>query len=420
MTARWLLPMLAVVSFVPPTVTTAGARTGGPAPALRVFLDCNAPNCDFDHFRTEVGWVSWVRDRQDAQIHLLITAEQTGGGGWRYTLDYLGRLTFSGVEKSLTYVSDPNDTDTETRDAVARTIGLGLVEVVENTCVARRLSVTYDASEAGRAAADSSDPWDLWVFELGAFGSLDGEASQSRYAISGYAAADRVSDALKLSFDLGAHYNREEFDLDDGTIASTSEDYSARGLAVWSLTQHWSAGLRAAANRSTFVNRDLAIFGGPAIEYNIYPYLESTRRQLTFRYALEVAAFDYELETVESKTAEVLPRHVLRVGIEVQQPWGEIEGSVEAIQYLHDPATHRLNLDAYLEFRLFRGFDLEIYTELSRIKDQFFLPNEDLPEEEVLLRRRQRETGFQFELGIGFSYRFGSKFANIVNPRMGS
>ncbi|MFQ6046753.1 MAG: hypothetical protein ACE5PT_10425, partial [Gemmatimonadales bacterium] len=33
--------------------------------ALKVFLDCNAPNCDFDHFRREITWVNWVRDRQD-------------------------------------------------------------------------------------------------------------------------------------------------------------------------------------------------------------------------------------------------------------------------------------------------------------------------------------------------------------------
>ena len=56
--------------------------------------------------------------------------------------------------------------------------------------------------------------------------------------------------------------------------------------------------------------------------------------------------------------------------------------------------------------------------EFSRIKDQFFLPSEDLTPEEILVRRRQRETDYQFDLNLGFSYRFGSKFANIVNPRM--
>jgi len=41
-----------------------------------------------------------------------------------------------------------------------------------------------------------------------------------------------------------------------------------------------------------------------------------------------------------------------------------------------------------------------------------------LTEEEILLRRRQRETDFRFDAGVGLSFQFGSKFANIVNPRM--
>ena len=70
-----------------------------------------------------------------------------------------------------------------------------------------------------------------------------------------------------------------------------------------------------------------------------------------------------------------------------------------------------------MEYRLFRGLELDVFGEGSRIKDQFYLPAEDLSPEEILLRRRQRETDFRFDVGIGFSYRFGSKLANIVNPR---
>ena len=42
----------------------------------------------------------------------------------------------------------------------------------------------------------------------------------------------------------------------------------------------------------------------------------------------------------------------------------------------------------------------------------------DNSEEEILLQRRQRETDFRFRVGLGFSYRFGSKVANVVNPRL--
>ncbi|KPK78503.1 MAG: hypothetical protein AMS25_15050 [Gemmatimonas sp. SM23_52] len=71
-----------------------------------------------------------------------------------------------------------------------------------------------------------------------------------------------------------------------------------------------------------------------------------------------------------------------------------------------------------VEYRLFRGFNFEVDAEFSRIKDQFYLSKVGLEPDEILRERRDRETDYRFELSVGLSYRFGSKFANIVNPRM--
>lgn len=390
------------------------------AEALFVFLDCNGPNCDFDHFRREITWVNWVRDREDGDLHLLITTERTGGGGWHYTLDYIGRGPFAGQDESLSYISDPNDTDTEVREGLTQTISLGLIEYVKTTPLATRLHVVYDQPETAVVQREENDPWNLWVFRIGAEGSMDGESEERSYSIEGSASADRVSEDLKINFRVSGEYDREEFDeLDEGeTYVNISQDYSARLLVVWSLGDRWSAGARTSASRSTYLNQDLAASLGPTIEFNVFPYDESTRRAITFRYSVEAAAFDYELETVEGKTDEILARHSLLIAAAVQQPWGEVFGSVEGIQYFHDPATHRINTRANVEYRLFRGFNLDISTSFSRIKDQFFLAAEDLSPEEILLRRRQRETDYRYDFSVGFSYRFGSMFANIVNPRM--
>ena len=399
----------------------AAAQESAPPPAeqgLLVFLDCNALNCDFDHFRRELQWVNWVRDREDADVHLLITAEETGGGGLQYALDYLGRRGFSGTRKRLTYVSDPNDTDPEVREGLTRTIALGLVQFVETTSVAPRLEVVYRAPDVPVLARDARDPWNLWVFEFGANGSLEGEAQQSEYDLEGSATASRVSEALKLIFDLDLEYRYEDFELDDTTtVTNSAEDYRADALAAWSLGKHWSVGGTASTSRSTFLNQDLAIAAGPALEYDLFPYSESTRRLLLVRYGLEAASFNYQDTTIEGKVSEVLPRHTLTISAAVQQPWGEIDGAVEAVQYLDDLSSHRVDTFLSVEYRLFRGFSLDLFAQFSRIKDQFYLPAGDLSEEEILLERRQRETDYRFDLGIGFSYRFGSKFANVVNPR---
>jgi hypothetical protein len=247
---------------------------------------------------------------------------------------------------------------------------------------------------------------------------VEGEAQQSRYTLEGSASADRVSERFKIRFSVDAEYDHETFELDDTTtVASKSEHYGADLLMVWSLGDHWSVGGLAEASRSTFLNRDLSISAGPAVEYNVFPYRESTRRSLTFRYEVGFQTWNYQVATIEGKLAEVHPGHTLQVSVAVQQPWGEIYGEVEGIQYLHDLASHRINTFLRIEYRLFRGLSLQISSEFARIKDQFYLPAADLSEEEILLERRQRETDFQFDFGIGLSYQFGSKFANIVNPR---
>ena len=67
--------------------------------------------------------------------------------------------------------------------------------------------------------------------------------------------------------------------------------------------------------------------------------------------------------------------------------------------------------------RLFKGFSFNIYGDYSRIRDQINLRKGGASEEEVLLRQRQLATGFEYFAGFGVTYRFGSIYNNIVNPR---
>jgi len=47
--------------------------------APKVFIDCD--HCDIDYIRTEITFVNYVWDRQEADVHILITTQDTGGGG---------------------------------------------------------------------------------------------------------------------------------------------------------------------------------------------------------------------------------------------------------------------------------------------------------------------------------------------------
>lgn len=70
-----------------------------------------------------------------------------------------------------------------------------------------------------------------------------------------------------------------------------------------------------------------------------------------------------------------------------------------------------------MNLRVFRGLELNVFGQAARIKDQLYLSKEGLSPEEILVRRRQLGTDFQYFASVGLSYRFGSIFNNVVNPR---
>src|SRR6266702_7719337 len=108
--------------------------------AVRVFLDCPDTFCDFDYYRTEITFVNWVRDRQYAQVHVLVTTQSTGGGQ-QFTVAFIGLERFAGAADILHWVSATTDTQDDIRHGLARTFRLGLIRFVAKTAVAPNIEI---------------------------------------------------------------------------------------------------------------------------------------------------------------------------------------------------------------------------------------------------------------------------------------
>jgi catechol 2,3-dioxygenase-like lactoylglutathione lyase family enzyme len=414
---RLLLPTLLVLGGSAAAGGRAAAQVAPQATPLRVFLDCQ--RCDFDHLRREVTFVDYVRQAADAQVHVLVTSQETGGGGQAFTLYFIGQREFASRSDTLLFNMRQDQTEDEERAALTRTFTLGLVPFAARTGIAPGLSIDYDAPEGAAGVPPQRDPWNLWVFRVGVGTELQGESRQSSASFDGSISASRTTEDLKVDFSLRGDYQREEFELDDSTdVVVRRRDYDAEGLTVWSLGRHWSTGVFAAARTSTRQNQDLALEIAPAIEYNYYPYEESTRRQILFTYTVGPVYYDYEEETLFDKFSETLVRQRLEISAGFQQPWGEIDASLEGSNYFHDPELHRIDLFSRLEVRLFRGLSLDVRGNIARIKDQIYISREDLSDEDIFLELRELGTDFEYELEVGFSYSFGSLFNNVVNPRL--
>jgi hypothetical protein len=416
MTMRRPAALLVLLAAAAPALA---AQTPSATP-LRIFLDCPETNCDREFFVRAIPFATHVRDRADADVHVLVTEQDAGGGGDAFTAVFIGRDAFAGRRDTLQYFAPRDATDDTERQGIARIIGLGLVPFAMQSAAADRLQVIYDAPPAGASSTQPDDPWDNWVFTVQGSGFIEGESRFDEIDLFGGLSTQRVTAALKLGLAVEGSYERSEFEVDSATtVTSTQESYGVSAFAVRSLGPHWGVRAAASADRSSFSNRRLGVRGLVGLEYDVFPYRESADRLFTIRYEVGVNRFRYDEVTIFEKTAETLLSHALAVSLDATQPWGSAGIGGSAHQYLHDLDSHSLRLFADVEIRLVRGLELEIDGSVSRIRDQRYLPAEGLSPEEILLRQQELATDYRFFLSAGLSYSFGSIYNTIVNPRFG-
>lgn len=411
----WLLVLLQAPLQAQQPAADSTARD-----ALRVFVDCNT-DCDFDYFREQITFVNHVRDRQVAQVHVLITGQRTGSGGTEYTLKFVGLREFAGLEDELRYASRPADTEDEIRTGVTNTLKLGLIRYVARLPLARYLKVEFEAPAAG--SQRGPDPWNFWVFRLRVNGFFSGESSTRQRELFGSVSANRVTDASKARVSVHGEGDKSTFifpidttgTLD--TVIGRSDRYGVFGLYVRSLSSHWSAGASASGESSTNDNLDRHLKLGPALEYDVYPYSESTRRQITLLYQVSYEHANYTETTIFGKNQEGRFSNSLIVSVDVTQPWGQVNASLEGFAFLDDWSKNHLELFGGLEVRVFRGLSLNLFASYERVRDQLSLSAAGIDPNDILLRLRELKTSYRYDISVGLSYTFGSIYNNVVNPR---
>ncbi|MFD2531033.1 hypothetical protein ACFSVN_01075 [Gracilimonas halophila] len=386
---------------------------------LALFLDCDF--CDETFMRQEMPYLDHVRDREVADVHVLVTSESTGSGGEARTIDVIGLGIFEGLDFSTVFNAPADATEAEDRDGFLQTLEAALVPYLMQTPIRDRLRVDIAPSEVSTTGQTliTEDPWNHWTIEVYADGSADFESQQRSYDTRYGVYVSRVTEDWKLQFRPFFNYNYDRFEREEGTITSTARRDGFTSYAVRSISPHWSAGAYGDVLTSTFSNVDWRYRFMGAMEWNLYPYREANRRQLTVAYRLGASHITYRDTTIYNEIEELLPQHLLNAGYEVVQPWGGIEIGVNASQYLHDLSRNSLQFDAEFEVRITRGLSVEVGGFLEIIHDQINLPKGNADLEDVLLRRRQLETNYEAGISFGFRYRFGSLLNNVVNPRFG-
>lgn len=391
-----------------------------------VFFDCAGPNCNQSYFQTQIGWVDWVRDRQVADVHVLMSSQDTGTGGRQYLLDFIGVEAFEGYDSRLLYRAAPTDTGRETLDGVAQVLAIGLAHfgaAIGNPGLVFIEGVdTYTIQPRARVVSQEEvdDPWNFWVFRINGNANVDGESTRKTRRLDTSASASRVTPTWKLNFRGNINFNQRDIELTDAPdFTDTRTDWGLTQFAAYALADHWSVGWQGDARRSTRSNQALRIEFTPAVEYSFFPYEEATRRALTAFYKIGPAWRDYIEETVFQKTEEVTWDQSLEIELSQRQPWGEASLRLLGSHFLHDFSLYRLEMRGEIDFRVVRGISVTAEGNAGWVNDQIYLSAAGATDQEALLNLQQRAQNFTYSLRAGVELQFGSIFNNVVNNRFG-
>jgi len=403
------IAFLAIQSYAQEQVKTADTLRKD---ALNVFMESS------DFIRKEIPYVNYVRDIKDAGVYIISTSQNTGSGGHEYTYFFVGQNQFTGMADTLSFTSTPDETDETTRQKQVSTLKMGLMRYVAKTPLSKYMNISFSEP---LSETISTDNWNSWVFRSSVYGYLQGQKTYKQKYLSGSVTVSRITEALKVNLKAGLSQNDSKYIINDSTTISglNSSKYFS-GLVVKSLSDHWSVGGTAGLGSSSYSNENFYVNVMPGIEYDVYPYSESTRHQLRILYTAGYSFINYMDTTIYNKIRESLWSHSLSASYEVVQKWGNINIVAEYRNFFHDWSKNNLSLTAYLDLRIAKGLTVSFMGSASMVHDQLGLVREGLSVDQILLQRKEQATQFEYFTSFGFTYTFGSIYNNVVNPRFGN
>lgn len=381
---------------------------------VSIFIDCQA--CDNAYIRQQLNFVNHVRDQKLAQVHVFITTLPTGGGGRMFTLSFIGKGEFEGIDNRLTYTSTQTNTQDEERKGLNEVVKLGLVPYIAHTSLAPQIRLSF--SDLQEEQIPVEDRWQNWIFELYGGVNFAKQTSLSSLNVRYGLSADHITEEWRIRLRPYFNYNQRDFVNDEETIRSILHRNGFSGTVVRSISDHWSTGVFTEVISSTYRNIHFGYSVAPAIEYSLFSYKEALRKEITLAYSAGYLKRNYMEETIYGKVQETLFNHALRLGIRIRQPWGSVTAELEGSHFLHDVSKNRLSFDSNVSVRVFKGLSVRFSSDLEVVRDQLSLPKGDASLEDILLQQRQLATTYEIAFSVGISYSFGSIYNNVVNTRL--
>jgi hypothetical protein len=367
--------------------------------------------------------VDFTTNRTSADVDIKLISQSTGSGGEKFFVLFYGQNKYKGQADTLSYILPPKASDDDTRRKFYEYIGYGLsrylIQCGSLACV--KVNLLGEEGKDDSNAAVLKDHWHNWVMSLGTDGNFSGEKTYGNLYMSNYFIVKKVTDSLKVIFRFSYELTKSTYSYEDDTvpvvIRNLNTDYSFAHQLSKSIGRRWAYGYGANYLHNTFNNENHVVTAGPSIEYNIFPYTESSSRYFTVRYSVKAMYYNYIDTTIYNKTSEAFIAHGIVSNLSFNQKWGTLNFGAGWYNKLSDWSVNRLDMHANADIRVGGGFSFYAGIYSGLMHDQIYLPRAGATPEEILTKKRALQSNYSFNGWFGLNYTFGAKTNNYVNER---
>ena len=236
--------------------------------ALNVYMEAS------DFFKKEIPFINYVRDIKVADAYIITTEENTGSGGNVSTFYIVGQGKYKGMADTLKCSFSPDETSDNRRAKQVKTLKLGLMRYVAKTPLALFMNINFSEP---LSETISSDKWKSWVYSASFQAYSSGQKTYNYGYLYGNLSANRITEKSKFESSISLDLQTNKNVYVDTVYRSTIREEYLYLRYVKSINDHWSAGGLTNIQTSSYSNYDLSVRVMPGIEYDFFPYSQSTR-----------------------------------------------------------------------------------------------------------------------------------------------
>ncbi len=386
--------------------------------SLKVFIDCSkGGDCYDTYVREKLPALDYVRDRLDADVHVINITNYTESGLEQRVLFLVGRGDFIPQSDTIKFTYAQNLQLQDKREIFIKHLSIGLMPFILETDVKNTLIIEMKKNETEELNADSVDPWHLWVNEVGLSGSISSSRNYKNVSANTYLNVSKETEKIKASIYGSTNFENRKFRLDDSTTLSYDYKSSYVGVSyLVKLNEHWGFGGWANYRNSLYSNYQYRVAFGPKVEYSILPYSDFNTKRVVLVYDINPVFNKYFDTTIYLKTQETLFNQSLSLISQFNYDWGSINLGVFYNNYLHDWSQNYIGINGAISLKLIKGLNFGVYGDYNLQNNQVSLRKGNIDIDQLLVQNQELFTSYNMFLRAGISYRFGSTQNNVVNP----